>query len=109
MKANEVTHIKYTRSTDLAGGRKGEVTERYIIPTFIPLPNIKALDVTELTEKLQEDIATLHREYTEYYRQRSQTIFNFEDWLEHTRGRHAFSDALNWRTFKLDNVEVLEE
>ena len=106
MKANEVTHIEYTRTTDLGGGAKGEVTERYVIPTFIPHPNIKALDVTDLPEDARKALAEQMKEYAEYYRQQVQTIFSFEDWLNHTRNE-VFSPK--WRTFKVDNVKVLEE
>ena len=109
MKANEVTKIRYTRATSYGDGETGEVTERVIIPTFVPLPNIKAIDVTELAVELQEDVAALFREYAEYYRQRAETIFNFEDWLRHTRGPTVKVNPLKWRTFKLENVEVLEE
>ena len=107
MKANEVTHIQYEKATDI-GGRRGEITERYVIPTFVPLPTIKAIDVTEFTPEAREDVAALFQEYAEYYKQQASRIFSFEDWLTHTRGEGAKVDPLNWRTFKLDNVEVLD-
>jgi len=109
MRTNEITRIRYTRATSIGEGEVGDVTERDIIPTFIPLTNIKAIDVTGFPREAQEDVAALLREYTEYYRQRAEAIFNFEDWLEHTRGPGAEVKPLNWRTFKLENIEILKE
>lgn len=107
MKSSELTHILYERATDLVGGTKGEVTERYIIPTFVPQPNIKALDVTDLTEEEREMLQTAYAEYAEYYKQAASTLFSFEDWLSHSRGDEA-KPTLKWRTFKLENVKVLD-
>ena len=107
MKSTELTHIRYEKATDLGGGRKGEVTERYVIPTFVPQLNIKALDVTDLPEEERKQLQQLYAEYTEYYKQAVATLFTFEDWVSHTRGEDARPQT-KWRTFKLENVEVLD-
>ena len=61
MSKSEITSVRYTKKDT------GEVTDRVIIPTFVPLPNMKALDVTDLTPEVRTQLATLYEEYTEYY------------------------------------------
>lgn len=107
MKATELTHIQYEKATDLGGGRKGEITERYVIPTFVPQPNIKALDVTDLSEEERDELQELYAEYAEYYTNAVRSLFSFEDWVTHTRGEDAKPDV-KWRTFKMENVKVLD-
>ena len=102
LKQSEVANIRYTKKND------GEVTERTVIPTFVPHPNIKAIDVTGLPLKEQQAVAWLYSEYTKYYQAAAKTLFSFEDWLSHTQaGAHAAED-LKWRTFVLENTEVLD-
>lgn len=108
MKSNELLHIQYEKSTKAGSGEIGEITERYVIPTFIPAPNIKALDVTSLSEDERTDVATKYAAYSEYYRTQAKTIFKFEDWLAHTNSSEIATDDLKWRTFKLDNVTILD-
>lgn len=105
MKANEIAHIEYRRSTDLGGGEVGEVTERWIIPTFIPTTNIKALDVSELSEEEQQKFAALWSQYQQYYREAAKTLFDFETWVEHTTDEKV---DVKWRTFKSDNITLLD-
>lgn len=107
MQVNKPTKIRYTRTTNFGEGSEGDVTERVIIPTRVPSRFVKALDVTKFTEEAREDLSKLLQEYTEYYTKQMQTIFSFEDWLEHTRGEGARVDPLIWRTFV--SSEILEE
>lgn len=106
MKATELTHIQYEKATNI-GGAAGEITERYVIPTFVPNPNIKALDVTDLSEAERVVIQQAYAEYTDYYTQAVKSLFNFEDWLSHTKGDDIDTSDIKWRTFKMDNVKVL--
>lgn len=101
MSKSELRNIRYTKKDT------EEVTDRVIIPTFIPLPNMKALDVTSLPAEEQQELAELYAEYQEYYEQAAKRIFNFEDWLTHTRGEDAKFE-LKWRTFVLENTENLD-
>lgn len=105
MKANELTHIQYEKATDL-GGTKGEITERYVIPTFVPHPNIKAIDVTDLSDDERTKVQELYAEYTQYYKQAVSSLFTFEDWVSHTQGEDV-NVQVKWRTFRTDNVKVL--
>ena len=104
MKQGEIAHIEYTRSTDI-GGTKGETTERYILPTFVPGSNIKAIDVTDLTVEQRKELETLWEEYQQYYELAVLNIFNFSDWLSHSSIKTA---PQKWRTFKFHNVKILD-
>lgn len=107
IKPHTLAHIQYEKATNI-GGDKGELTERCVIPTFIPDPNMKALDVTNLSEEDRQHVESLYQEYTEYYTQMLSTLFSFEDWVSHTRGEEEIPAELKWRTFKLDNVKKLD-
>lgn len=110
LKATELTHIRYEKATSLGSGSKGEVTERYVIPTFVPKPNIKALDVTELDDDQREQMQCLYAEYQQYYQQKLSTIFTFEDWISHTQDAGKdIQSQIKWRTFRTENVDVLSD
>lgn len=95
LKAGILANIRYTKEK--------EVTERFIVPTSVPL-NIKALDVTGLPEPLRQKVANSYSEYTDYINQHIKTAFSFEDWIEHSKGIEL---SPKWRTFKPDQTEVL--
>ena len=78
--------------------------KRDIIPTFVPDQNVKAIDVTDLSFDKKNDMEFLVQEYAEYVEQASKTIFNFEDWVELTKGKNI---SPKWRTFKLSNLKKL--
>jgi len=81
-------------------------TNRTVIPTFVPnLNNFKAVDVSELSEEERTEMLGLLEEYQQYYTERAQAIFNFGDWVEHSRGKKM---EVKWRTFKLDQTELLD-
>ena len=110
LQQHKTARVKYTKATDLGEGHAGEVTERYIIPTFVPSAmNIKAIDVTDLDEDDRVELEKQLTEYTEYYQNAIKTIFNFEDWQSHTQGGMVTLPPVKWRTFKPDNLVVLEE
>jgi len=105
LKERTVQKIRYTKSNDKSGSmNRFEITERTIIPTFVPKPNIKAIDVTDLTEDQQNEMVTLLAEYNEYVVSVSKTIFKFEDWMEQTKSMYV---EPKWRTFKTENTEIL--
>ncbi len=107
LKHNHLAHVRYIKQTDFGGGRKGEVTERVILPTYIPGDTIKALDLTDLSEsealKLQEQA----KEYAQYVEAKMTTVFSFEDWRTHTQGVGTFPE-LKYRTFKVGSLEVIK-
>lgn len=81
------------------------ITERSVIPTFVPRPNVKALDVTDMDPNDQAEMERLYSEYSEYKTQIEQTIFSFEDWLEHTQ---QSGPDVKWRTFKMDGIKSVK-
>ena len=67
--------------------------------------NVKAIDVTEMSEQERGKLEQQLAEYAEYYQNAIKTIFSFEDWLSHTQSE---SSPVKWRTFKPNNLVVLE-
>lgn len=98
MKELELTHIEYVKED-------GNSTDRFIIPTALPTSNIKAIDVTPLTEEDRARVGVLYKEYREYVQQSLDRLFKFEDWIEHTRNETV---EVNWRTFKPSQMTEIE-
>src|SRR5277367_5074748 len=107
LKQNSLAHVRYTKTTDLGSGKKGEITERVILPTYIPGDAVKALDLSHVSEAEALNIQDLAKEYAQYVEDKMNTILNFEDWISHTRGAVSMSD-LKYRTFKLETLEVIK-
>jgi len=91
---------------DIQYCKAGEVTQRKIIPTTLPSPNIKAIDVSDVSQMEQDKIVSHLEEYTEYVEQHLKTLFSFEDWISHTNRESVF---LKWRTFNIDNIVNLKD
>ena len=102
LKQHEAADISYSKDCGESGQLKRfEHTDRKIIPTFIPPENIKAIDVTGMSD---EDISRLEDrlvEYAEYYKNAVKTIFSFNDWIE--QAHQEFADV-KWRTFKQSGI-----
>lgn len=98
LKVGQPVKIQYTN-------RLGEGSERTIVPTFVPLPNIKAIDVSDLAEDQQAEIAEFLKEYHEYVKEFQSSMFDFTTWLEHTK---QVQFEAKWRTFKIENVTVAD-
>lgn len=90
--------IKYDK------GNGEPVTERYIIPTNIPVDYISAFDVSELNEDEQKSFNELYNQYLEYVELYKKRMFKFEDWLEHV---NEDVGKLKYRRFKIDKTEIL--
>jgi hypothetical protein len=102
---NKPNRIKYTRSTNYGNGTTGEVTNRSIIPTYVPTSNVKAVDVTALTEDQQTELSDLMNEYADYHTQMMKNIPSFESWVELSHpDKTQQLDNMKWRTFKLTNI-----
>lgn len=80
---------------------KEEVTDRVIIPTFVPSDNVKAIDVTDLPGNERVEILDLVNQYAAYKKQFMENMFSFETWVEHTKGKAL---APKWRTFTTDRI-----
>lgn len=106
MKSGKVAHVQYQKTTN-HGGREGEVTERYIIPTYVPTHNIKAIDVTDLTEEEQKRMENLLAEYQEYVDIHRKSLATFEDWVTHSHGEDEKVNV-KWRTFNMNYLDLLD-
>lgn len=101
LKENQEGKIRYSKDTDSGV----EVTERIIIPTSIPKNNIKAFDVSNLSEEDRNKMIELHKEYQQYFKAQIKTIFSFEDWIDASHPDDKME--VKYRTFKIDNIEIL--
>ena len=98
LKKHNIHPVTYTKH--ISPG-VAEVTERVIVPTFIPKANIKAIDVTDLNDEEKDTVVSCLVEYNEYVTEQKKTIFSFEDWCAHSKQLHM---TVNWRTFKEDGL-----
>lgn len=101
MEEAKLYNVKYTSIG-------GENSERTIIPTFIPKPatsNIKALDVSALTEEERVELCDLLQGYEVYKQTYLTGMFKLETWLEHTTGKQF---PLKFRTFVQENLQIVE-
>lgn len=87
-----VQHIKY------------HVTKRDIVPVAVPSTNVKAIDVSALSPTQQKYMAKLVGEYNEYLETFTNRAFNFEEWVQHTKGKKV---SPMWRTFKISELQTL--
>ena len=97
---NTLVEVSYTKLT--------ETTERVILPTYVPQPkhrNVKALDVTALSEEERETVLTAWNDYQEYLANQRKTLFAFEQFVEMTEGKAL--PELKWRTFKPEQLEEI--
>jgi len=84
---------------------KDETTFRTIIPTALPTENVKGIDVTDLSPEEQQEMCQLTNEYSEYWRNKYATIFDFATWVEHTKNKQI---QPKYRTFKPANLKVVD-
>ena len=102
LKQHEAADISYSKDVGGSGQLKRfEHTDRKIIPTFIPPENIKAIDVTGMSDGDVTRLECRLAEYAEYYKVAVKTIYSFNDWMEHTQQEYA---DLKWRTFKQSGI-----
>lgn len=100
LKENELATVRYTKGD--------EVTDRNVIVTYVPTPkhqNVKAIDVSDLSEPEANSLLRSWNAYQEYLVAQRNTLFAFEDFVEHTEG---YSPKVKWRTFKPSQLEELE-
>jgi delta-aminolevulinic acid dehydratase/porphobilinogen synthase len=89
-----IKHIHYVK-------KNGETSNRDIVPSFVPSPNMKALDVSSLSEEDKQMVSDLMDEYQEYRKLSMENIFNFGDWIDHTS---KTVPQLKWRSFIMEHT-----
>lgn len=80
---------------------KEEITERVIIPTFVPSDNVKAIDVTDLPGNERVALLDMVNQYNEYKKTFMSNMFSFEQWAEQT---HGVTPSPKWRTFTTSRI-----
>ena len=81
------------------------MTTRVIIPVFVPSTkhrNVKAIDVTDLSQEEQKELERLIQSYDEYLKEQQKRLFSFEDFVSHTTGKDV---SPRWRTFKPEQLQ----
>lgn len=102
MRLNERQFIRYAKPKD---DNTQEVTPRIIIPVYIPTAkhrNIKAVDVTDLSQEEQKELESLLQEYHKYLEGQRKQTFSFEDFVSHTTNKKL---SPKWRTFKPEQIQ----
>lgn len=105
MQPYKLNKIRYKKLVTSREPRTVEITERSVIPLSSVTSNIRAVDVTDLDTDAQTQTQELLSEYAQYLDTHAKTAFSFEDWVSHTKGVEA--PTLKYRTFKLDQTEIL--
>lgn len=93
---NQITTIVYENEN------KGERTTRVIIPTSVPKDTVRAIDVDSLSPDERTKMLELYAEYREYTQEHINRMFNFETWVEHTKGETV---QPKWRAFKVSGLK----
>lgn len=101
----KVSQIRYTKVDQIEDLQYPTQDFRKIIPTFIPDQNMKAVDVTSLSEVEREIVAGLLQEYANYVKDTTKRIFSFDIWLDHTSNTDKIEGKIEWRTFNLSRIE----
>ena len=104
LKVGAVQKIRYSKFEKIGEMDCCSTSERYIVPTFLPTENIKAIDVTNLSDDERATLIEQLNEYSEYVGTQRKAMFSFEDWVEHTTN---YERSVKWRTFKQSQVDLL--
>lgn len=92
-----------TITTIMYEDAKGDKTARVIIPTSVPSPNMRALDVSHLSAPERVELAEEYQEYLSYLNQQYKQAWSFENWRDQTKPAHS-EEPLKWRTFKTSQL-----
>lgn len=99
LKKGILNNITYTKDED-------DVKEHVIIPTYIPTPgslNVRAIDVSDLSGKEQEEMVELWESYKEYLALQRKQTFSFTDFIEHESNKKI---PVAWKSFKPRKLET---
>lgn len=101
-KDHVINHIEYTNG-------KGETSEKRVIPTYVPKKNVKAINVSHLSEEQQAGFVVLVTEYQEYIKQQQANMFSFEDWIDQSYGEEILESEIKWVTLNPEKTTFLSE
>lgn len=80
---------------------KNQTSNRKILTSSVPSVNITAIDVSELTEEEQNEMQGFLKEYKEYVKLHNKNMFNFEDWVSHSKGKEI---KPKWKNFTQSRI-----
>jgi len=93
---NQLTKVHY--------GVDEKNSARFIIPTTKPTSNVKAIEVTNLSNVEREKMVLLVKEYNQYVSDQQRTIFSFDNWIDHT----GHDVDVEWRTFRSESLTEID-
>lgn len=76
-----------------------------IVPLYVPITDIIAADVSEMSESQQQQMTELVIEYNQYYLQHCSSAFDFETWAE--LSKQIVLPSLKYRTLKPTDITVV--
>lgn len=76
-----------------------------IVPVHIPLSDIIAVDVSEMSDSEQQQFTELVAEFNQYYQHHCSTAFDFETWLE--LSKQISLPQIKYRTLKPSDIKVM--
>ena len=79
-----------------------EPTERTVVPSYVPYPHVRTIDLSSLSLEEADEMVGLVTEYQAYYADYLKQAFNFEAWVEHTKNKTI---TPKWRAFKTSNIK----
>lgn len=84
---------------------KGVTTHRTIIPVTIPADNIRALDVTGLSDEEINHLSDKLAEYKQYKSAIMQHMWTLEEFIKSTDDDGTL-DTISWRSFNRNRVSI---
>jgi len=96
MRESEIYNIEYT-------DHKEKISSRIIIPSTVPSANVKAIDVSDLTEDERMEICQHMAEYRDYVETQRKNMYSFEDFISLTKGKTI---SPKWRSFNTERIKV---
>jgi len=96
----DILDIKYTKAN-------GEKSDRKIISLNSIPKNLKAIDISDISQEDAEHLIEQYKNYNEYLENFDKTKMKFEDWYSMTNPNESLS-TVKYRTFTVDNIEFSE-
>lgn len=98
LKIGQINTLTYQKDGDEAKTRK-------VVATYVPYPNVRTIDVSDLSAEEASEMADMVTEFQAYYADFISQAFNFETWVEHTKNKTI---TPKWRAFKTTGIVSVE-
>jgi hypothetical protein len=87
----------------------GTVTLRSIVPMTDAPKNVRAIDVTALSNDQVDALMLKQTEYRAYCQHFMAGMYDFETWFEHTQGTKLDKTLNEIRSFTVTNIKQIKE